>query len=157
MVLRPSRLVPAACVLALAAAQAPAHADTDIVIEIPGERPTENKILLGSLAGAGVVLGLLGAYWHLDSRSASNDVSTNKFTGHAWTAEDKALVDRADRSRTRAIFAYSAGGALLVGAAVVYILTEPKSETAVIHPHGRGTPTVAPTEGGALLGGMWSF
>lgn len=157
MPVRPSRLVPAACLVALAASAVPAHADKDIVIEIPGERSTENKILLGSLAGGGLVLGLLGAYWHLDSRSASNDVSSDRFTGHAWTAEDEALVDRADRSRTRAIMAYSAGGVLLIGAAVVYIVTEPKSETTVIHPHGRGTPTVSPTEGGAMLGGMWSF
>jgi hypothetical protein len=84
-------------------------------------------------------------------------VSSDRYTGHAWTADDQALVDRADRSRTRAIVAYSAGGALLIGAAIVYMVTEPKSETAVIHPHGRGTPTVAPTEGGAVLGGMWSF
>lgn len=156
MVLRPSRLVPGACVLALAVSAATAHAG-DITIEIPGERSSENKILLGSLAGAGLVLGALGAYWHLDSRSASNDVSSDRFTGHAWTAEDEALVDRADRSRGRAIVAYSAGGALLLGAAIVYIVTEPRSETTVIHPHGRGTPTVAPTEGGAVLGGMWSF
>ena len=157
MAYRPSRLVPVACLLALAAAHAPARADKDIVIEIPGERSTENKILLGSLAGAGFLFGALGAYWHLDSRSASNDVSSDRFTGHAWTADDQALVDRADRSRGRAIIAYSAGGALLIGAAIVYIVTEPKSETAVIRPHGRGTPTVAPTEGGAVLGGMWSF
>src|SRR5690349_10078622 len=101
----PSRLVPLACVVAIAAAQAPAHADKDIVIEIPGERSTENKVLLGGLAGAGLLLGVLGAYWHLDSRSASNDVSADSFTGHAWTAEDEALHDRADRSRGRAIIA----------------------------------------------------
>ena len=153
----PSRFVPLACVLALVAARAPAHADQDIVIEIPGERSTENKILLGSLGGAGLLLGVLGAYWHLDSRSASNDVSADSFTGHAWTAEDQETLDRADRSRGRAIIAYSAGGALLVGAAIVYILTEPKSETAVIRPHGRGSPSVTATDGGAIIGGTWSF
>jgi hypothetical protein len=152
------RLVPLASVLALVAAQAPAHADKDeIVIEIPGERSTENKILLGSLAGAGLVLGALGAYWHLDSRSASDEVSADSFTGRAWTAEDRALFDQAERSRGRAIIAYTAGGALLIGAAVLYIVTEPKSERAVIRPHGRGSPSVTATDGGAILGGMWSF
>jgi hypothetical protein len=151
------RLCPLACLIALVATRAPAYAEKDIIIEIPGERSTENKLMLGGIAGAGVILGLLGAYWHLDSRSASDDVTADSFTGQAWTAEDQALFERAERSRGRAIIAYSAGGVLLVGAAVLYIITEPKSETAVIRPHGRGSPTVTPTDGGAMLGGMWSF
>lgn len=150
-----TRLVLAICMLAALAPRA--RADKDIVIEVPGERSTENKLVLGGIAGAGFVVGAIGLYFHLDSRSASNDVSSDKFTGHAWTAEDDALVDRADRSRSRAIIGYSIGGALIAGAVVAYILTEPKSETAVIHPHGHGTPSVTPTEGGALLGGLWSF
>jgi len=155
MIPRPSRLVPAICLVGLLAQQA--HAEKDIVIEIPGERPLDNKILIGGLVGAGFLSGVIGAYFHLDSRSASSDVSSDRFTGHAWTSEEQDLVDRADRSKTRAIIGYSVGGALLVGAAIVWIATEPKSETAVIHPHGRGTPTAQPTEGGAILGGMWSF
>ncbi|MBL9013896.1 MAG: hypothetical protein JNL83_06960 [Myxococcales bacterium] len=152
-----SRLTPLACLVALAAARAPAHADKDIVVEIPGERSKENKLLLGSLAGGGLLIGLLGAYWHLDSRSASEDVSADSYTGHAWTTEDREAYDRAERSRGRAIIAYSAGGLLLIGAAVLYMVTEPESEHAVIRPHGRGSPTVTPTDGGALLGGTWSF
>jgi hypothetical protein len=155
MIPRPSRLVPAICLVGLLAPRA--HAEKDIVIDIPGERPVENKILIGSLVGAGFIAGVVGAYFHLDSRSASDDVSASKYTGHAWTSDDQDAVDRADRSKTRAIIGYSVGGALLIGAAVVYIATEPKSGTAVIHPHGRGTPTMQPTEGGAVLGGMWSF
>ncbi len=153
---RMTRLVPLLCLLAVAAPRV-AFADEDIVIEIPGERSTENKLLLGGIAGAGFIAGALGAYFHLDSRSASDDVSSSKFTGQAWTTDDQTLVDRADRSRSRAIVGYSVGGALLIGAAVVYIITEPKTEKAVIRPHGRGSPTIAPTQGGAVLGGMWSF
>lgn len=151
------RLLPALCVFGLLAPRV-ARAEGDIVIEIPGERSMENKLLLGGLAGAGFLAGVVGAYFHLDSRSASNDVSSDKFTGHAWTAEDQELVDRADRSRSRAIVGYSIGGALLIGAVVTYIVTEPASERAVIHPHGRGsTALVVPTEGGAVVGGMWRF
>ena len=135
-----------------------ARGEGDIVIETPGERPLENKLLVGGLAGAGVLASALGLYFHLDSRSASSDVSASKFTGHAWTADDQALVDRADRSRGRAIIGYSVGGALLIVAAITLIVTEPRSETTVIHPHrARSIPVVAPTEGGALFGGMWSF
>ena len=136
-----------------------AHAGNgdDIVIDVPGERTTENWAVVGGLAGAGVIGGVIGLYFHLDTRSASNSLSSDKYTGHAWTADDQALVDQADRSKTRAIVGYSIGGALLIGAAVVYIVTEPRNEKAIIHPHGRGTPVVAPTAGGALLGGAWSF
>ncbi len=151
-----TRLLPLSCVLAVLAPRV-ARAEQDIVIVIPGERSAENKLLLGSLAGASLIAGALGAYFHLDSRSASDDVSASKFTGHAWTTDDQDLVDRADRSRSRAIVGYSVGGALLIGAAVAFIVTEPKAETTVIRPHGRGSPSVAPTEGGAVLGGMWSF
>lgn len=133
-----------------------AAAERDIVIETPGERSTATKAALGGLLGAGLIAGGLGAFWHLDSRSAADDLSAGKFTGQAWTADDIAKADRADRSKTRATVAYGIGGALLLGAAIAFILTDPPSETVVITP-SRGTPTVAPTEGGAVLGGMWSF
>ncbi len=151
-----SRLLPAVCVLALVAPRI-ARADKDIVIEIPGERTTEQKLLVGGLAGAGVIIGAIGAYFHNDSRSASDDVGSDRFTGHAWTSEDQDLVDRADRSKSRAIIGYSIGGALLIGAVVAYIVTDPPSETATIHPHGRGSAGLAPTDGGAMAFGAWSF
>jgi hypothetical protein len=151
-----SRLLPAICMLALVAPRI-ARADKDIVIEIPGERTMEQKLFVGGLAGAGLLVGAIGAYFHLDSREAANDVGSDTYTGHAWTAEDRALVDQADRSRTRAIVGYSIGGGLLIGAIVAYILTDPPSETAVIHPHGRGSAMVTPTEGGAMAVGTWSF
>lgn len=146
-----------ASVLLLLAASRPAAADDrDIVIETPRERPTNTKLVLGAMAGAGVLVGGLGVFWHLDSRSAAADVSTGKFTGHAWTADDIALAEQADRSGTRAGIAYGIGGALLIGAAIAFIATDPGSETVVITPN-RGAPTVAPTPGGAVLGGTWSF
>ncbi|MEO7091828.1 MAG: hypothetical protein ABI175_01175 [Polyangiales bacterium] len=151
-----SRLLPAICMLALVVPRI-ARADKDIVIEIPGERTTGQKLLVGGLAGAGFLAGAIGAYFHYDSRQASDEVGSDKFTGHAWTADDQALVDQADRSRSRAIIGYSIGGALLVGAVIAFIVTDPPSETTVIRPHGRGSPTVMPTPGGAMVGGAWSF
>ena len=133
-----------------------AAADRDIVIETPGERSTSTKAVVGGIFGASLLVGGLGVYWHLDSRSASRDVSASKFTGNAWTSDDIALADQADRSRTRATIAYGIGGALLIGAAIAFIVTDPPSETVLITPT-RGTPIIAPTRGGAVLGGMWSF
>jgi len=133
-----------------------AAADRDIVIETPGERPANTKILLAGLVGASLIAGGFGLYWHLDSRSASDELSAGKFTGKAWTSEDIALVEQADRSTTRATIAYGIGGGLLLGAAIAFIATDPGSETTVITPN-RATPTVSSTSGGAVLGAKWRF
>jgi hypothetical protein len=125
----------------------------EIVIDIPGERSRTNKLVLAATTAAGVIAGGVGLYWHLDSRSASNEVSSDVFTGHAWSAADEAEVARADRSRTRAAIAYTVGGAFITAAIVALIVTEPKSEQTVIRPHA----SLQPTTGGAVVGGMWSF
>jgi hypothetical protein len=127
----------------------------DITIEIPGERTRDNKLLLAGLGAAAVLVSGLGVYWHLDSRDASDEVSSDELTGKAWTETQVALVDRADRSRTRAIVAYSLGGALLIGTLVTYIVTEPESTTSVIH---TGV-AIAPAEhgSGGTISKLWRF
>ena len=44
-----------------------------------------------------------------------------------------------------------------IGAAIAFIVTDPGSETTVITPSRTTTPTVSATDGGAVVGGMWSF
>lgn len=126
-----------------------------IEIEVPGERTTNNKLIVGGIAAAGVIASALGVYWHLDSRDAANEVSADAFTGEAWTSEKVGLVDRADRSKTRATVAYAIGGALLIGAIATYILTEPESETSVIRTGGVAITPVP--DGGGLVTKLWSF
>ena len=128
----------------------------DIVVDIPGERTATSKIVIASGAAATAIAGALGLYWHLDSRSLSRAVSATVPGGRAWTVGDADKAERAASDRTRAAVAYSIGGALLVGTIISLILTEPRGETQVIHPH-TATPTVIPAPGGAILGGMWSF
>lgn len=131
----------------------PAPRGRDILIEVPGERTMNNKLVLGGMLAAGVIAGALGVYWHLDSRDASNAVEADEFTGEAWSPAHAAEVDRAERSKTRATVAYSIGGAFVVGTVVAYILSEPKSETTVI----RTGATIAPTRDGAVVSKAWSF
>jgi len=128
----------------------------EIVVDVPGERSRNNKILLASTTALGVLVGALGVYYHLDSRDAANEVTATTFTGRAWTPADDELVDQAERSRTRAAIAYSVGGALVTAAIVAFIFTEPRSERAVIRPHA-AQATLAPTQGGALVGGVWRW
>ena len=139
----------------LAGGARPAVAEREIVIETSGERSRENKLMLAGLVTAAGLAGGLGLYWHLDSRSASSEVSASLFTGEAWTADDAATLARGERSGTRALVAYGVGGALLIGAVAALILTEPPSETTVLRPGA--APTVVPTQGGAMVGGWWSF
>lgn len=127
-----------------------------ITIVAPGERSTNNKLVLGAIAGAGVLAGAAGLYFHLDSRSTSDEVGTDVFTGMPWSAQKQALVDDANSSRTAAIALYGVGSAFLIGAIVYWIKTDPPDETIVIRPRA-AQATIVPTPGGAVLGGTWSF
>jgi hypothetical protein len=125
----------------------------DIVVEIPGERSTTNIAVLGGVTGAAVIAGIVGLYFHLDSRSITNDLSSSKATGKAWTPDDQKKEAQASDDRTRAAVGYSIGGALLVGAAVAFIVTAPDSEHRVITTH----TALQPTQGGAYVSHWWSF
>ncbi|MEO8700025.1 MAG: hypothetical protein ABI867_08270 [Kofleriaceae bacterium] len=121
----------------------------EIVIDVPGERTRNQKILIGSLLGTGAIAGAIGLYFHLDSRDAADSVSASQPTGEAWSDDDQALVERGARSRTRAAIGYSIGGAFMIGTIVSLIITSPKPERNVIRPH------FAVNEHGGILGGAW--
>jgi hypothetical protein len=135
------------------------RAGRDIYIKSYPDRSRNNVLGLSIAGGAGVLLGAVGLYFHLDSRDLSSQVNAQKFTGEAWTPEHQAAYDSANRSAVVAGVFYGIGGAVLLGTAIAYMVTEPKMETMVIRPHTSPKPTalVAPTRGGALIGGTWSF
>jgi hypothetical protein len=144
--------------VALAAAPSARADNRDIVIKSQGERSGKTVAVLAGLAGAGVLLGGIGVYFNLDSRDAADSVSQHRFVHAPWDATRQAAYDRAASSGTDAKIAYGIGGALLVGAIIGYIVTEPATETTVIHPRGWVTPTASLTPGGgAMVGGTWSF
>lgn len=126
----------------------------DIVVTSRPDRSRNTVIGLAAGAGVTAILAGVGLYYHLDSRDASNQLSAHKATGEVWTAERQDAFDRAHSSAVTAGVFYGIGGAVLIGTIVALVLTEPKEETTVIHPH---TALVAPTQGGAIVGGMWSF
>lgn len=125
----------------------------DIVIETPEERSSTNILVIASTAGAGALIGGLGLYFHLDSRSQSDKLSTTKATGRPWLPADQAAVDQAASDRTKAVVFYTVGGALIIGAVVALLVTDPGSTTTVIHPH----TALVPTPGGAMAMHEWSF
>ena len=130
----------------------------DIVITVDGDRSAPNIALLAGIAGAGVLLSGLGLYYNLDSRNAAAEVSPKHPTNTPWTQAQVDEVDRAHSSGIKAGVFYGLGGAVIIGAIVTYIVTQPKSETTVIHPHYAGVqPLIAPTPTGAMVGGAWRF
>ncbi len=131
----------------------PSPPPKDVVITVPGERSRNNIILMASIAGAGAVLGGIGLYYNLDARSASNDVTAVEQAHVPWTTALQAKYDQAHDSSVKAGVFYGLGGAVVIGAIVGLIITEPKSETTVIHPHAM----IAPTAGGGIVAGTWSF
>jgi hypothetical protein len=135
------------------------RAGREIVVRYTPDRSRNNITFVAVTAGAGALLGLVGAYFHLDSSSATDDVSADHFLGRPWTADNEDTYDRAHRSATIAGILYGVGGALLLTSAITYIATEPKLETRVIHPHTNAKPMtmVAPIRGGAVVGAGWSF
>ena len=133
----------------------PGTSSRELEIEVPGERSRNNKLVVSGMLAAGALGGALGVYWHLDSRDAADAVSSDRFTGEAWTEAHAAEVDRAQRSKTRATVAYAVGGAFLLASVITYIVTEPESETTVIR---TGVSVTPPARGnGAIVGKQWSF
>jgi hypothetical protein len=126
----------------------------EIVVDIPGMRTPQTKLMLYSLAAAGVVAGGIGLYFHLDSRSAANAVSRSIFEGETWTQDRQDRLEEGQRSKSRAALSYTLGGLFVTGTIVALILSEPKSERTVIRPRHAG---IAPTPGGAVVGAGWSF
>ncbi|HEY1557429.1 MAG TPA: hypothetical protein VGF94_21485 [Kofleriaceae bacterium] len=134
---------------------APGASGRDIVVVTEGSRSTTNILALSGAALAGLAFGGVGLYYNLDARDAANQVTTTGPVGQPWTKADQATFDRANSSSTKAEVFYGIGGACVIAVAVAYMVTAPASETTVIHP--RATATVAPTPGGAVVGGVWRF
>ncbi len=135
-----------------------APARKPIIITVANDRDPKNIALIAGIAGAGAILGAVGVYYNLDSRDAANAVSPRMATNEPWTSVQQADYDRAHSSAVKAGIFYGLGGAALITAVVMLVVTAPGSEQTVIHPHdARALPTVAPAPGGAVLGGVWSF
>jgi hypothetical protein len=131
----------------------------DIVVKYHPDRSRENIMKVALLGGASLLFGGAGLYFHFDSRSATDSVKADRYTGRTWTADRQDTYDRAHRSAGIAGVAYGIGGALLIATAITYMVTEPPLETIVIHPHTEMKPVtlVAPIPGGAFVSRGWEF
>jgi hypothetical protein len=154
-----------ALVCALAVAPPPARAQerdyfapTDPEMQlVPRSRPRRQTIWLASLAGGAVAIGGVGVLFHLDSRDKSDQVSAHsgERTGRVYTPEVDDVRRGALRSRKIAIGAYAFGGALLVGTAIAFMVTDPGDE--LVRVDGGPRPVVVPVSGGAMLGAQGRF
>ena len=130
-----------------------------IVIISHPDRSTRNVATLAVLGGSGAIVTAIGLVFHLRANNARDEVAADRYTGEVWTPERQATYDRAHSSSIVAGALYGVGGALLLSTAILYIATDPKPEYITINPHVSPKPSamVAPTRGGAMVGGTWSF
>jgi hypothetical protein len=139
--------------------------DEHISFQVDKSRTKKQKIVIASLAAGAVVFGGTGLLFHLDSRSAANEVgAVGLHTGMTYTPELDDTRSRAYSSRTFAIVGYSVGGAFVVATVVALIVTQPGSERYTVgSDEDESSPpvvsglTVVPAVGGAYVGGTWSF
>lgn len=133
--------------------------DGRVVYRIDKDRSKNERLVIAGLAGGAVLFGGIGLLFHLDSRSASNEVSAvGDHTGRAYTAELEDTRSDALRSRNLAIVSYSIGGALVVSSVVALLLTEPGAELVTVGTEAQPAPlSITPLPGGAAVGGTWSF
>lgn len=134
-----------------------------LTFKVDRERNTRQRILIASLFGSSVLFAGVGVLFHIDSKNKSDDVSTDagRHSGRVYTEELDDARRAGVRSRNLAIAGYAVSGGFLIGTLVAYVLTDPGQETVQVGTEaatGSGrTLVVAPTDGGALIGGYWSF
>jgi hypothetical protein len=133
-------------------------APTAIKYKKTRSRTLGQRLTIAGLGVAGLAAGGLGLHFHLDSRDAAEELSSDDDVVGTWTADRQALHDRAGASGTKAIIGYSVGALLLGGAVVALWRSEPGEDEVVLAPGGRAAvPVVAPVPGGAVVGGAWSW
>lgn len=123
------------------------------------ERTTEQRVLIASLFGGSVLFGAIGVVFHIDSKNKSDEVSTDsgRHSGRIYTEDLEDTRQAAVRSRNLTIASYALGGGFLVGTFIAYLLTDPGEETVHVGTEAAARLRVEPTDGGALVGGAWSF
>lgn len=159
-----------ALAVALAVLLGPTVARADdaapMTFEVDKERTTRDKLMIASFGAGALVFGGIGLLFHLDSRAKSDEVSASgRHTGLTYTdAVDDTRRD-ALRSRNLTIASYGIGAGLLVTTFVVYLVTDPGTETITLDgaqaAGPAGPPAMAiglePVAGGAIATGGWRF
>lgn len=147
-----------AVALAVAApAIARGQAADSMSFEVDKERTTRQRVLIGSLLGGALAASGIGLLFHVDSRDKSDQVSASgPHTGRIYTRSVDDTRRAALRSRNVAIGAYGVAGGLVIASLVVFLVTDPGTETIVL---GERLPAIGvePVAGGALVAGGWTF
>jgi len=120
-------------------------------VEPLDDEPGRGKRRAGmAFAGAGVLLAAGGAYFAVDARDASDQISSQYMHGGNW----KQIADldaRGRRSSELATGLFIAGGAAIATGAVLYMIGHREDERAP-------AVTIGPTaRGGASVGVSWRF
>lgn len=151
------RLIPTVVLAAALVAPAPATADdyfkdtpssTSVEVRYPKQRTLGQRLTIYGLLGGGAIFAGLGAWSHVESRDKSKELEIAAVDPEeTWTQDRQDLYDDAVQARSIAAVSYVLSAGFLAGAAVAAYLTRPGYETVTVHP----------TQGGAMLGGTWTW
>ncbi len=131
---------------------------TEVKYRRPKSRTLGQQLTIAGFTAGGLLAGGVGVYFHLDSRDAASELSSDGRVMGAWTADRQAQFDRAGSSGTKAIIGYSVGAVLLGAAVVALWRSVPGDEEVAIEPARKAAvPVIAPVAGGAVVGGAWSW
>ena len=122
-----------------------------VVVRRKRERCRADRMLIWGLLGGATVTAAAGVYFHLDSRSAADEVSARTPTNLRWSDELADTYDRGQRSGTLAKVSYGLAGALAIGTLVAVWLTDPGEEMVELRVGATATPD------GATVGAAWAF
>jgi hypothetical protein len=140
--------------LAIMAAASSARADDD-------DQPNPRKTQLIAFTVAGVALLGAGAVTSLAAKQDSDQVT--RFCGNGsidvdgtirgclWNSHQVQILETEGKDLDRAaLVLYGVGGAVLITGVIVYLLSDDPDETP-------SPVSFAPTKGGAMLTGAWTF
>jgi hypothetical protein len=156
---RKAALALAVAVVASAVAPAARAESAALTFELDRERTFRQKMLIASFGAGALVVGGVGVLFHLDSRDKADAVSASgNHTGRIYDGDVDDTRRAALRSRALTIASYGLAGGLLVTTLVLYVVTDPGTETITLDEAQARLPiTIAPVTGGAVADLAWGF
>src|SRR4051812_30635841 len=103
------------------------------------------------IAGVGAIGLGVGVYFGVQAKNASDTISNHK-VGDPWPANIKQIEADGQADEDKQVTLMIAGGALLVGGAVVYFIGHARADS---HEHVSIAPVVTPNAVGFALGGSY--
>lgn len=129
---------------------------SDVVVVEPTKNDPGSSMKLAGMIGGGVGLVTfgLGLYFGIQAKKINDDIE-DQGPNEPWQNDIRAYMDKGQRYEYMQIGFLVAGGALVVGGTVIYMLGRGKTAAAESQTQVSITPSVTPNGGGVTLFGRF--